>query len=190
MSSHYVEPQSACFIEERVDGAEQLRIPFRRQWFALIFISVWLTFWTVSGVAAMGALILSREPFLVLWLAFWSLGWVFAAVTVAMQIGGCEIIRVVGGRDLEISIGAGRWRFRKLYRGDQIRNLASSDPNPMGIPFRVQQLPFPGVGRGGAIKFDYGAKTVRAALTLDEAEGRMIADWLRSKLPRNATESG
>ncbi len=188
MSSPYVEPQQCSFIREQVDGAEQLRIPFRRQWFALVFISVWLVFWTIGGIAAMGALVVSGEPFLVLWLAFWALGWVFAAVTVALQIGGSEIIRVVGGRDLEISVGAGRWRWRKLYRGDQTRPLTSSDPNPMGWPFRAQQLQFPGMTKMGSVKFDYGAKTIRAAASVDEPEGRMIVEWLRLKLPRSATE--
>ena len=88
MSSRYVEPGKSRIVTERVDGVEQLRIPFRRQWFALVFISVWLTAWTFGGIAAMAEMVVSPEPFLVLWLAFWAVGWVFAAGTVAMQLGG------------------------------------------------------------------------------------------------------
>ena len=187
MSSRYVEPGKSRIVTERVDGVEQLRIPFRRQWFALVFISVWLTGWTFGGIAAIGEVVVSHEPFLLVWLGFWALGWVFAAGTVALQLGGSEIIRVAG-RDLETSVGVGPWRWRKLYRGDQIRHLRSSDPNPMGWPFWSQQLPFPGMMRAGAIKFDYGAKTIAAAGAIEEAEGRTVVDWLRPRLPRSAAE--
>ncbi|MFL6727970.1 MAG: hypothetical protein ACJ8FS_15875 [Sphingomicrobium sp.] len=187
MSSRYVEPQECRFIRERVDGVEQLRIPMRRNWFVLIFLSVWLTFWTFGGIAAGAGAVTDGNLFVAVWLVFWAFGWVFAATTIALQIGGSEIIRVIG-RDLEISIGAGRWRRRKLYRGDRIRNLQTSDPNPMGWPFRAQRMPFPGMTQSGSIKFDYGAKTVRAAGSVDEAEGRMILDWLRPKLPASASE--
>jgi hypothetical protein len=188
MAGRYIEPEQTRIRSERVDGVEQMRIPFRRNWFALIFLSVWLTGWTFGGIAAMGDLVVSGEPFLFVWLIFWALGWVFAAATVAMQIAGSDIIRVVG-RDLETSVGVGKLRFRKLYRGDQIRHLRSSDPNPMGFPWRVQQFPFTGA-KAGAIKFDYGAKTICAAGSAEEAEGRMIVEWLRPKLPRSAVEEG
>jgi hypothetical protein len=187
MSSRYVEPGKSSIVTERVDGVEQLRIPYRRQWFVLIFLSVWLTGWSFGGIAALGEMVVSPEPFLVVWLAFWAVGWVFAAGTVAMQLGGSEIVRVAG-RDLETSVGVGRWRWRRLYRGDQIRHLRSSDPNPLGWPFRAQQMSFPGMTRAGAIKFDYGARTIAAAGAVDEAEGRTIVEWLRPKLPRSAVE--
>ena len=58
----------------------------------------------------------------------------------------------------------------------------------MGWPFRAQRMPFPGMTQSGSIKFDYGAKTIRAAGSVDEAEGRMILDWLRPKLPASASD--
>jgi hypothetical protein len=38
-------------------------------------------------------------------------------------------------------------------------------------------------GRSGVIKFDYGARTIRVAQGLDEAEGRRIVDQLKDWLP-------
>ena len=205
MGTRYVEPQNCRFITERFDGIDQIRIPYKRNWFTLIFLSVWLTGWTIGGFAAAGALIsgltghqdlsdgggnLSNggvNLFLFVWLIFWAFGWIFATTTVALQLGGSEILKVAG-RDLEISSGVGSWRRRKLYRGDQIRNLTSSDPNPMGWPIGARAMTFPGFNRAGAIKFDYGARTIRAAGSVDESEGRMIVDWLKPKLPRTATE--
>jgi hypothetical protein len=198
MGTRYLKPQGKRFINERVDGIEQIRIPFRRNWFSLIFLCVWLTFWTIGGIVAAGVLLTSLmgqamntgdmgDPFLAVWLVFWAIAWVFAAANVALQLGGSEILRIEG-RDLDISIGVGRWRWRKVYRGDQIRNLRSSDPNPMGWPFGARAITFPGLNRAGAIKFDYGARTIRAAGSVDEPEGQMIVEWLRPKLPRTAGE--
>jgi len=185
MVTRYVEPHSARFIEERVEGIEQLRIPMRRNWFVLLFVGFWIVMWTFGGIVAIVQVIQHFELFLIVWLAMWALGWCFAAVTIATQIAGSEIIRVVG-RDLEISVGAGKLRRRRLYRGDQVRNLRSSDPNPWGMPWRMPAMPF-GM-KLGAVKFDYGARTVAAAASVDEAEGAMIVDWLKARLPRGAAE--
>lgn len=185
MVTRYVEPPSTRFIPERVDGVEQLRIPMRRNWFVLLFISFWIVMWTIGGIAAISDVIKQFNLFLIVWLGMWALGWCFAAATIATQIAGSEIIRVVG-RDLETSIGAGKLRWRRLYRGDQIRNLRSSDPSPWGMPWRMPASPFN--MKQGAVKFDYGARTIAAAASVDQAEGTMIVDWLRPRLPRAATD--
>ena len=186
MGTRYVEPQSSRCIRERVDGVEQIRIPIRRNWFALLFLSFWICGWTVGGLAAIYSVATDFNWFLVFWLGMWAVGWLFAAATIGSQVAGSEIIRVAG-RDLEISIGIGKLRWRRLYGGDHVKHLDSGDPNPMGWPFRFQQTNIfrP---RFGAIKFDYGSQTVYAASSVDEAEGRAIVDWLRPKLPGAATE--
>jgi len=190
MGTSYVQPQEAHFIKQRVDGTEQIRIPLRRNWFVLLFLCFWICLWTVGGVTAIDQVLTSFNLFLVFWLCMWVFGWVFAASTIAAQIGGSEIIRVVG-RDLEISTGVGRFRRLRFYRGDMIRHLRSNDPNPFGWGGwhgrSFINSPFV-TARAGAIKFDYGSRTIYAATSIDEAEGRMIVDWLKPKLPTSATE--
>ena len=186
MGARYVEPRSSRFFKEHISGVEQIRIPMRRNWLILIFLGFWICAWTVGGIAAISQISQNFDWFLVFWLGGWAAGWIFAAATICSQVAGSEIIRVVG-RDLETSVGVGKARWRRLYRGDHIRNLMSSDPNPMGWPFRFQQTnPFR--PRAGAVKFDYGSQTIFAASSSEEAEGRMIVDWLRPKLPRTATD--
>src|SRR5438874_5491060 len=102
MVTRYVEPHAARFIQEQVEGVEQLRIPTRRNWFVLLFLSVWLTGWTFGGFAAVYGLLTQFSFFILIWLCGWAAGWCFAAITIGMQISGSEIIRVVG-RDLETS---------------------------------------------------------------------------------------
>ena len=189
VSTRYVVPRSSRCIQQRVDGVEQLRTPTPRNWFVLLFLSFWLCMWTMGGLATVTQMMKRFDLFLLFWLGGWALGWAFAAAVVANQLGGSEVIRVVG-RDLEISRGVGPLRRRKLYRGDLIRHLDSSDPNPMGWPWFMSwgagNAPFR-KPRVGAIKFDYGAETVYAASDVDEADGRTIVEWLKPKLPRSAT---
>ncbi len=193
MSSNYAEPRESRFVRERIEGIEQIRIPMRRNWFVLLFMSFWICGWTVGGLAAMSQLRQNFDWFLVFWLGAWLLGWLFAATTIGWQLAGFEVIRVVG-RDLEVSVGVGPFRRRRLYRGDRIRHLDSSDPNPMGWGWwqgaGVSRSPFTIFGKPqqGALKFDYGAETIYAARSADEAEGRMIVEWLKPKLPRTATD--
>jgi hypothetical protein len=186
MKSRYVEPRASRLRQESVEGIEQMRIPMRRNWFVLLFIGFWICGWTAGGAAAIHQLSRDFDSFLLFWLGGWAVGWVFAALSIGSQIAGSEIVRVVGA-DLETSIGIGQLRWRRLYRGTQILNLSSSDPNPMGWPFRTQQInPFR--PRAGAIKFDYGAQTIFAATSAEEAEGRIVVEWLKPRLPRGATE--
>jgi hypothetical protein len=186
MLTRTIEPQGSRFVPELVDGVEQVRIPLRRNWFVLLFLCFWICGWTVGGIAAIYQVAANFDWFLLFWLGGWALGWLFAAATIASQLAGSEVIRVVGG-NLEISTGVGALRWRRLYRGASIRYLASSDPNPLGWAWTHSQAPF-GKRRQGAIKFDYGAQTIYAATAAEEAEGRTIVEWLRPKLPASATD--
>ncbi|MES2054442.1 MAG: hypothetical protein V4564_00765 [Pseudomonadota bacterium] len=186
MANRYVEPSTARHSVERIDGVEQIRVPVRRQWYALVFIAVWLILWTIGGIAAMSELARHFEPFLVFWLSGWAIGWLFAALTVAGQIGGSEVIRVVN-RDLEVSSGVGLLRRTWHYRGDAIHHLASHDP--VVGPFQMaSQLQWPIFWRPriGAVKFDYGASRIFLSAGVDEPEGRMIVDWIARRLPASA----
>lgn len=42
----------------------------------------------------------------------------------------------------------------------------------------------PWFGNAGSVQFDYGACTVRLLPGHDEAEGRMVAEWLEKRLPQ------
>src|SRR5689334_15177316 len=86
----------------------------------------------LAGEPATAGAEAGSDAFLGVWRIFWALGWVFATSSIALQLGGSEIIKVIG-RDLKVSIGGGRWRRRKLRRGDQIRNLSKQRPQPDGL---------------------------------------------------------
>jgi hypothetical protein len=76
----------------------------------------------------------------------------------------------------------------KRYDAGQVRHLRAAT---LAWPFagfgRWNRAAYPPwFGNPGSDPFDYGARTVRVLPGLDEAEGRMVADWLAKRLPQGA----
>lgn len=172
------------FVVDRSGPVETIRIPARRQIFAMLFLPVWLTLWTVGGAAAIGQVVQEFNLFICVWLCGWALGWVFAAGTIAWMAVGAETVRVVG-KDLELGVQIGPWSRRKLYQGLQIKDLRAVSAHPLAN-FQMSG-PFMRQMQGGAVQFTYGARTIRLGAGLDEAEGRLIVERLRKALPAGAT---
>jgi hypothetical protein len=180
------QPLTKPRFEIRQDSSgEYIRIKARRQWFVLLFLPVWLTGWTIGGLAAMAQMAGHFSPFLALWLCGWVLGWAFAVTTLAWMIFGAETLRATNS-DLEVGLAIGPWRRRRLYQGLQIRRLKAS---PSAYPFSNYRLnvPFMPGGQWGVVQFDYGARTVRFGGGLDEAEGVLIVQYIGARLPVTAT---
>ncbi|WP_343520267.1 hypothetical protein [Sphingomonas sp.] len=179
----------ARFSIEVDDGVEWVVSRARRNWFALPFLAVWLTFWTFGGIAAIGALLTGsigagERVFMALWLAGWAAGWVFAASWLGWQINGRSQIGVRDGA-LEY-----RWRMPLLsrtrrYDGREVRRLRAGRASwPWnGGGFMQPNYPpfFPMTP--GSVQFDYGGRTINVMPGLDEAEGDAIAAWVGKRLP-------
>lgn len=183
MARRYEEARAPRFIVEHGPGGERIRVPARRNLFALTFLPFWLLLWTIGGIAAIGEFARTGDSFLAVWLCGWAVGWIAAAGIVSWMIWGAELLRVSGG-DLEIGESLFGWARMRRYRGDDVRGLAAH-----GSPFFAQfqfALPFVMRPRSGSVKFHYGARTIYAAQGLDEAEGEMIVAHLLRQLPRTA----
>jgi hypothetical protein len=172
------------FVIDRSGTVETIRIKARRQVFALLFLPVWLMGWTVGGVAAINQVVHEFNLFVCVWLCGWAVGWVFAAGTFVWMLIGAETVRVVG-KDLEVGVEIGPWMRRKLYQGAQIKDLRAAPANSLSN-FQMSG-PFMRQMQGGAVQFTYGARTVRLAAGLDEAEGRLIVERLKKSLPAGVT---
>ncbi len=162
------------------DGVETILLPARRNWFALPFLSVWLTMWTFGGVMAIAELLREVQAFLLFWLVGWAVGWCFAAASVLWQLTGRETIAVVHG-DLLLRLRAGPFSRTRCYRGGEVRNLRVR-PQTM-MDWQVGGF-VPLLDRMGSVQFDHGARTVGLATGIDEAEAATIRDWLLPRLPR------
>jgi hypothetical protein len=188
MTVRYEQPKAPRFVSETIDGREQITIGASRNVFVALFLTVWLGGWTAGGIAAMTTLLTKTfQPFLVFWLCGWLLGEIFVALSLCWMFFGAEILRTVG-HDLEVGYRILGFTRRRLFRGSEIRGLSSWDQPAYGR-YNQMQLPFFGSNKTGSVKFNYGARTIHLGAGLDEAEGRLIVDRLRKRLPSSATGS-
>jgi hypothetical protein len=177
----YVPLSKPRFVIDGSGATETIRIKARRQIFALLFLPVWLAGWTAGGIAAITQMIKAFQPFLLIWLCFWVVAWIAVVGTLAWMLFGVETLSVVD-RNLEVGIEIGPWKRVKTYDGSQISGLRSASQNFPFASFRFS-VPFLRGAQFGAVQFNYGARTVRRASGLDEAEGEMIVERLAKRLP-------
>jgi hypothetical protein len=122
------------------------------------------------------------SAFLAFWLAGWTLGGAFAIGAVLWQLDGREIITVNAvalTHRVEV-FGFGRER---TFRASDVKSLRSTEF--ASSVFTNQRAWFPPItGSGyGPVAFDYGARTIRIASSLEEAEAKMLVQELSARLP-------
>jgi hypothetical protein len=181
-----VQPKAPRFRREFDRSIEEIRIPARRNWFALLFLPIWLTGWFLGELSAVRELASQFSLFLAVWLCGWTLGGLFALATLAWQLRGVEYLRVVGG-DLEIGYRSFGFNKSWLYHGSEIRDLAAAPGVGFFERFSGWDNPVWTARRWGAVKFRYGSRMIHAASALDEAEGQEVVAFLASRLPASAT---
>lgn len=170
------------FRIERDKGIERIVIPARRSWFALIFLPIWLVLWSVGGVVVMSQAMAGQDvAFSVVWLILWFFGILFALGWLGWQISGKETLSIEPGalvRGWKL-LGFGR---QKRYDLTHVKNLSAAAPP---FPFAMMQVSVPPFlpMTFGSVKWAYGAATIYACAGLTEAEGEMIVEHLKPKLP-------
>jgi hypothetical protein len=187
----HIEPQTARFeIDNTRDGLRAV-IPATRNWFIMLFLLAWLGGWAFGELSAVRELLTAsaKTPtaFLSFWLVGWTIGGAFALATVLWQVAGREVITVNSttlSYRVEI-LGLGRTRS---YRAAEVKGLRATDYSIN--PFTNQRAWFPPItGSGvGPVAFDYGARTIRVAPSLEEAEAKMLVRALAAKLPHTQHE--
>lgn len=163
----------------RAAGLAEIRIKAARPNLQAIFLCVWFTVWTLGGLAALSAWLGGQSGqdgrgFLGSWL----LGWAVAETLVGAQLlwffGGQEVVTIRGG-ELRIRQQAGLLQREKSYDATKIRYLRAQDDELDAGLSKRQRLPL----SGGAVRFDYGAQTVRFGIGLPEYEGSLIVSFLQ-----------
>ena len=166
------------FRRDSLSGPE-IVIPARRNLAVLAVVPVWLSIWISSIVGAAGELTSGRARgaearFFEVWLAVA----VVAGGAVAYDWLWHAIGREVVGRRpgvLVIRRGVAGLGFRREYPLADVRRLRVSPPPRDELrwapPLRFGHDP-------GVIAFDHGARTVRFAEGLDEAEASLVLEEL------------
>lgn len=165
-------------ITETAQGLN-LEIPYRREYFKCLFLSVWLTGWAF-GEATVIAVIISSimkwnvnsgisafgSVFMLVWLAGWTVGGIFAFNELVPSLFGKEIIEI---SKYEIII-CQKVIFRRQRQFDV---SAISD-------FRLAPEE---IAPKGAFLFDHGPETIQFGLNIDYAEAKILAKQISEIVP-------
>jgi hypothetical protein len=174
-------------LEHTADGIRAI-VPSRKNWFVIVFLSLWMCGWFAGESSALAQLLghpvagkAQTAGFLGIWLTVWTIGgFVFSAVLL-WQVTGREIISM---NSLSLvhrveALGMGRTRS---YRIGDVKDLRASFNAFYGYErWGRTGLPF-GVGGAGSLVFDYGARTIRMLPGLDEAEAKMLVKEFSTRL--------
>ena len=168
--------RGATVVEAR--EALEIHFPAPRYALAIFVLPISLGGWLAGMVIAIQALLSgttdpNRTPVIV-WLTGWGIGGLWAVATSLWMLAGRQIVRLAHHR---LSV---RWEmlgvgYTKDYDTRQVRS------------FRVAPMPARAGPRwgwgGGPFTFEYGKRSVRFGLSLDEAEAASLLPQLQRMLP-------
>ena len=177
-------PTAKASVSDTPEGLV-INIPAAKSWWAILFIGFWLCGWAFGEFGAIHQLASGRMSasgvslFLFGWLGAWTVGGFVAVSFWLWNVTGHEIVLLTPAslairRDI---LGLGRSREYDL---PSVKNLRI-DRTPMNSGFgwsSSSRSIF-----GGAIAFDYGAKTFRFGGAVDEAEASHLIELLKSRYP-------
>ena len=165
-----------------------INIPSSKSWILFLFLGFWLCGWFFGEVSAIRELATGKTAagiglFMVGWLGAWTVGGAVAIYFWLWNAAGHEIISLTPTsltlrRDI---LGFGRSKEYDLPSVKNLRTVPSLGNS--NFNYTTQSL------AGGAMAFDYGAKTFRFGGGLDEAEAAHLIDVLKSRYPFDAAAS-
>lgn len=154
----------------------------KKNWFLLVFLPLWLTGWTIGGIAAIGALLTgtSQDLFLIVWLCGWIVGETLATIIWLWTAFGQEVISIKNGlfihRREVFGLGLSReYALQELY------NLRASGFFGSGIGFSSSLAQYGMSGGTVALDTRFG-DTYRFGVNLDEREAVELAEDLKPYL--------
>lgn len=154
-----------------------ITIPSKKNIFHILFLIAWLGAWTFAWIMVARNLFKGNGGppfgFGLFWLIGWTVGGIFAMLVLAWSLFGKEMISLDSSR-LKIQRCILSIALSKNYLLAEIRHLR--------LNFETRSIfswsstgEFFGYG-GGRIAFDYGMKTIKFAMGVDEAEAKFIID--------------
>lgn len=161
-------------VERRPDGLH-VRVPARRNWFVLLFLSAWVTLVVLTAVPAFTGGERVEEDGVVIAIIGGLVFLVAALLAVAYVIWsliGREEVTVAGGR-LDHMRRAGPIRHRRSFDASRIAEVRHDERRGW---FMGSAQGFGWWGwSGGSIAFDYGHRTHHVGIGLDDAEAKHLA---------------
>ena len=174
-------------VTETIRGVV-IEIPVKRNWFVILFFCAWLGGWLLGELFALSTVLgidasFSNPAtlFMIVWLVAWSVGGLFAIRIVIWMIMGKEIISFEDGV-LKVERKGALFSSPKQFDMREVKNFSVNTVSEvdMFMGFSPKKR-FLSIGDSGALKFDYGLKTIRVASGIDEAEAKYLLNMLISK---------
>jgi hypothetical protein len=168
-----VTPQPPRFSVEEGPGL-RLTLPCKKDWFRILFFSVWMVFWYVGESNEIPKVIKGLRSgeapiFDIVWLVMWTFFGLFFSSWVIWRLLGSEVLGVANGR----------FTLRK-----QIAWIGKSWEFDTSQIAALRFRPEHGAGKGyreSRIELDYGAKTYNFATGIQPAEASqflgLVAKW-------------
>ncbi|MCB1494025.1 MAG: hypothetical protein KDJ77_19845 [Rhodobiaceae bacterium] len=179
----FVSPNSNRFSISAKGYDLEIVINADKNWFIILFFCFWLVGWAFGWITVAASLVsgLDSSLFLVAWLFMWTLGGLFAGSVIIWSLFGRQ--HVIADRKTLSLAWSAIVPIRTLnYDVKQIRNVRA-DVQKFSYFFRTS-IPNPFSTRYGSVAFDYGTRTVRFGINLDDAEAEAIVDTIREHMKR------
>jgi hypothetical protein len=171
-----------AIFEDTFQGIE-ITIPAKRNLFIMLFLSFWLCGWAVGELFALGSVMGDEMGgagiFILFWLILWSLGGIMVISTLRWYLIGKEVI-TLGNGEISIEKKGNMFSKKKTYDLHQAKNFrVQEDINP-NADFKGRGNHITAYANTGAIRFDYGMKTIKFGMEIDEAEANFMLQRLKN----------
>jgi len=172
---------------KEISGGYKIEILASRNWFVIVFMTIWLCGWAFGWISAFGFLISSFGDvpvgvnlFILFWLVLWTSGGVHVIKTLVWMIFGKEIITIESGR-LRIERDGDLLSKKKQYDLQIAKSFEVNAPPAFSYFNKSTHAGFFKHAKIGTLQFDYGLKTIRFGIGIDEAEGKFLLSKFKSK---------
>jgi len=163
------------------DNSLTISIPSYKNYFILIFTTMWLGGWFFGLKAALGDFIniSSLSGFMLFWTLGWTAGGIFLIISLCWGYFGKEELHI--GRD---SILFSKHVFNVGMKAELDKSeVSKAEYNNVQVNIFSNGNKFSIWGFGpGKIKFNYGMKTYSFGLAVDEAEAKHIISIINEKI--------
>jgi len=169
-----------------------ISIPSPKYWAMMAFLGLWLILWLAADLFVLWLMIFggSDAPpaaILLIWWLFWTIGGGLALYQFAWQVSGKEVVEVAN-QSIKLSQVCLGIHPSKEYSASHIRDLRVSSSNvnlnhPMLQWTYFYNQPWYH-NMSGSLAFDYGARTFRFGMSIDEAEAKQIIAEIQEKFPQ------
>jgi hypothetical protein len=185
--------QSKHYTVQHSDGSVRFILPSRRQWFPLIYSSLWLTVWMLGGISIVRALIVGEffsrgalEPLACL--AFWILIGANVLRAVLWQFIGKEVVIATAQSITTRRQILGLVYSKKYFLGriEDLRIVSSHERSVVEENyFRIRMS----TGEDGLIAFTYGKTTHRFGCGVTDLEAIQILATIQQYFPEYRSKS-